>query len=103
MAKSLTRNDTRHSLFGNPAKFPSSQLPLKKEVFFHFEYLRFRTTLPGNIPTSNSEIAKLVSKDVMDIWNRVTIPTITESGVQKKILSLIRNTRNFLEHQEQEA
>ena len=36
MAKSLTRNDTRHSLFGNPAKFPSSQLLLKKRSIFAF-------------------------------------------------------------------
>ena len=94
MAKSLTRNDTRHSLFGNPAKFPSSQLLLKKRSIFAFRI----PSIPNHSArkySSNSEIAKLVSKDVMDIWNRATIPTITESGVQKKILSLIRNTRDF--------
>ena len=31
----------------------------------------------------------------MDTCNRATLPTITESRVQKKILSLIRNTRDF--------
>ena len=37
MAKALTRNDTLHPFFANPGKIPLSQLPLKREVFLHFE------------------------------------------------------------------
>ena len=34
--------------------------PLKKEIFLHFEYFRFRTTLPGNI-LSKQVICELIN------------------------------------------
>ena len=48
-----------------------SSCPLKKEVFLHFEYLRFRTTLPGKI-LSEQVICEL-SNDQKYLYNTKAI------------------------------
>ena len=88
MAFKITRSQAENKLFGVPRNLPLNQLPTKKDVFLYYELLRLQNTIPGEIPPITSELARLTSFDLISIWARATVPTMSEKKVIEMIVKL---------------
>ena len=86
-SKVRTRSETKHSIFGQPTKLPSSQLPTKDDVFKC--YLWYRNIAEETRSQNTREVAKYVANDIIDIWNKASIPTNSYANVVQSLQRLI--------------
>lgn len=81
----LTRQSNQHFIFGNANKLPDNILPTNKDVGRYFVYLK--STESEN--ASNKILSGQIAGELIDIWNRASIPTIKLLAVQHKVTRLI--------------
>ena len=90
MTKRVLRNDTDVYLVGNYApQIVGSKLPSNRDVLktFYFNMREVKLTI--------RESAKLVIREVFEIWNKARIPTRDEQQCVKKLETLYEKLRNF--------
>lgn len=94
--KIATRSETRHSVFGHPSPLAGGQLPTREDVFRCYLWYREReaTELESKTPSSR-DISKVVANDVLAIWTKASIPTITYSNVVQSIDRLIDRAKEL--------
>ena len=84
MSKISTRSLPESSLFEMPMKFSVNQLPTKTDVYKH--YLHSRDNMQSSSEAKNSvrEVCKLVLTDLISVWKRAGIPTVTKNSLLKQ-------------------
>jgi len=86
MAKVKTRSTTSHSVFGAPlSELSFSQLPTHDTVARHFLFLK------DSRYKSNKEIAPILCKKLIAIWDKANIPTQSSRAVTRKIIRLMES------------
>jgi hypothetical protein len=84
-----TRSNTNDSIIGRPCPLHENVLPTNGDILSNFIHLK--ENYPYN--TKNEIIVNDISKKVLLIWNRSSIPIISIINIQKRILSLKENHR----------
>src|SRR6185436_5393402 len=84
-----TRLGTKHSVFGFPQLLPHSQLPTRVEVFRCYLWYRNKSQEQGESITSTRGILKLVTDDIIGIWNKASIPVIAYRSILASLEKLI--------------
>jgi hypothetical protein len=93
--KVATRLSTKHSVFGQPQQLSSRQLPTKDEVFRCYLWHRSNLFEQGEKSSSTKQIVKLVADDVINIWNKGSIPVIAYRSVLKALEKLIEKGKDL--------
>lgn len=88
----VTRAQLTCPVYGIANELETKQLPNIREVMQHFSFIQ--TQFPTNIKTS--DIAIKVATNVLEIWNKASIPTVSAKRVQQKIESLRKALRVIL-------
>ena len=78
-----TRQSNQHFIFGNTNKLPDNILPTNKDVGRYFVYLKSTEN------ASNKKLSGQIAEELIDIWNRASIPTVQLLAVQHKVIRLI--------------
>ena len=87
MAKSLRSNE--HKVIGSASSFPENVLPTKSDVVkrtqLSKDHLEFST---GKQKIPVSQILEPVLEELGQLWQKASIPTINESGIEKAVSKL---------------
>ena len=78
----------RDPFFGKPTKFSVNQLPTKVDVYKY--YLHTRKNIPSSPKANPSvrDVSKLVVSDLINVWQRASIPIITKDFLIKRLIQL---------------
>lgn len=87
MSQVKTRQSTSCPVFGLPEKLPVSQLPTYNDVMKYYLYIKYelKTDKTTKEPTVQ-EISERLAQEVLDIWQKASLPTVS----RKRVLQLIR-------------
>ena len=81
-----SKNET---LFGFPSPLPLRQLPTTRNIINSYHF--YRRILPGN--SNQHLIATRVAQDVMSIWERAGLYTISEASIVNKVRTKISSAK----------
>ena len=87
-----TRTKTSCPVYGCASELPMNQLPSVANVMQF--YMSRKSEHPRTAPAS--KIINEVATNVIDIWNKAGIPTITLRSTENKLESLHQELRNLL-------
>lgn len=82
----LTRSAVRNEVFGSPAELPVASLPTNGDICRYFELVRVNKKT--GIEPATSEICAKVAEDVIKIWDRATVPTVSDRQVRRCVQSV---------------
>ena len=96
MAKSLTRSESHHPIFGYPVPIPDNQLPTKLALYNHYRMIRTDCKNVGKSNVRAEDIAKELTQLIMSIYRKCSIPTINELMITQKItVDIIERARKI--------
>ena len=91
MAKSLRSNE--HQIIGFSAPLPKNVLPTKLDVVKYMQLCKDDLELKtGRKKHPVTSFAKPVIEELLALWQKASIPTITEKGVEKPLIKLWQNS-----------
>lgn len=71
-------------LFGEPCKFKGDMLPTTGDVL-RYIFLLYQDELKVNKSASLKSYVPLVSQEIIDVWEKTEVPTISLNGVRLKV------------------
>uniref|UniRef100_A0A8D8THB2 Uncharacterized protein n=1 Tax=Cacopsylla melanoneura TaxID=428564 RepID=A0A8D8THB2_9HEMI len=84
MLSRLTRNSTFCPVFGAPENLPINNLPTYSDVIKFYLFIRYDLKAKNNSKEpAISEVIEIVSSDVLKIWKRASLPTVSKNRVKK--------------------
>ena len=78
-----TRQSNQHFIFGNANTLPDNILPTNKDVGRYF------VSLKSTENASNKKLSGQIAEELIDIWNRASMPTVQLLAAQHKVIRLI--------------
>ena len=82
--KVKTRSSTSHATFGTPLpELPACQLPTQLHVCRHFIFVK------ENKFKSNKEVAPIVSRKVVSLWEKGNLPTQSFKTINRNLIRLM--------------
>jgi len=94
-ASRSSRRSVSCPIFGGPEKLSGRSLPTYKDVMRHYLLCRFELKVTKKEPPIYS-ICQRVASDVLDIWNKESIPTVTQTRVVKLLQDYHSKYRTLL-------
>ena len=79
-----TRSKIFHPVFGYPGPIPENQLPTKLDLYNHYRMLRNK-----NSKSTRDDIAKELTEVIVRIYEKSSIPTISEIKIKQYINSCV--------------
>ena len=93
-AAKQTRSSVCDPIFGDPKEFSGDQLPTYSDVFRHYRYIMFKNNFQSNSP--RKPILKILISDLMQIWQKASIPTIQEYSIEQLLQRFLDKHANKL-------
>ena len=90
MASVTTRSTTEHSILGQPTEFRKNQLPTSADVFRAYDYY-VKTAKASSV----HERATFVAQEVIEIYDKASIPTVELSSVVIRIKRLVNKVQEL--------
>lgn len=84
-----TRSKSFNSLFGQPTEFPPSMTPSKADVYRHYIFVMRREQALTKSSTTRKHCYKIVTQDIINIWENFSFPYISFEGIHLKVERLI--------------
>lgn len=84
--KRVTRTSTSNSIIGQFSELPLNELPLKKDVIRSYELKKKKLIDDGKITSIlKRSICDDLSSEVLEIWQKASIPTVKPKNVSQMI------------------
>lgn len=96
MSTHLTRKSSSCPIFGAPKKLPVNVLPTYSDVIQYYSFIRNEKKSNTSKEPTVKEIASVVCNDVMEVWNRASLPIVSQKRVQKLIETYHQTYRGLL-------
>lgn len=94
---SKTRSALKCPIFGAPTNISISVLPTFEDMNRYFDFVEHQLrAVSSNPQTTATESSKVVAQTIEDIWMRVSIPTVLQSTIIKRIKNFRLKIRNLL-------
>jgi len=91
MASVTTRRSHTCPVYGLPSKLPDNQLPTVGDVMRYYMYVK--DDLASN--TKSAEIIHIVSNGIVALWQKASIPTVSQRRVDQKVETLHQAVRDI--------
>ncbi|PZC78138.1 hypothetical protein B5X24_HaOG202589 [Helicoverpa armigera] len=96
---SLTRKKTKLRVIEKfPEKMKCNNLPTYEDVLRHYEWVRHEMKRSNNKEPQAKRISSEVVRAIIEIWNKASIPTVTEVRVNQLLLSYCNQYRQLLKN-----
>ena len=83
----VTRNKSSTFLLGHPKTFTGIQLPTNLDVINHARCIRAQLIESGECNPHRGMYIVQATQDIIDIWNKASIPTILNKTVRDRVNS----------------
>ena len=81
-------------IIGKSSELPTTQLPTKKEILQHFFFVKEKM-LVQQLTEVKSDIESQISKELILIWEKASLPAIGKNLIEKMIHQLIEKWKTL--------
>ena len=76
-----------------------NQLPTKADVFKHYLHSRNDLLSSSNANHSERDVCKLVATDLISVWKRASIPTVSKKSPLNWVILLVDEANKLIRYQ----